>query len=107
MPTLKRTGSGALAVTLDADPNTGIILKEVLLTLSDDSAKLEFLTITVDSAAGSEYDNEFSRHKMQDVHDLACLDINKRILPLDKFDFAWPNSDSKTWGLEVVYDTYC
>lgn len=105
MPTAKQTGSGALAFTLDA--GAGIILKEVLLTLDDDSAKLEFLTITVDSAAGSEYDNEFSRHKMQDVHDLACLNMNKRILPDDKFVFAWPNSDGKTWGLEVVYDTYC
>jgi hypothetical protein len=107
MATLEYTGSGALSVTFDAEPDIGVLLQEIRLHLNNDSAKLEDYTMTLDSEKGTAFDVELVRTNMQDIRDLVCDMKGFRLLPGDKLVLAWDNSDSRTWGLEIVYDRYC
>lgn len=94
------TGSGVLAASLD--PQGSAIIQEVRLTLNTASATSENITINLDSAQGSLYDNNFLTTDMNTVKHLRVCD-EIRMFNNDKLVIDWANSDSRTWGLEIVY----
>ena len=105
MNSSKQTGSGVLSFTLDTD--SVIRLHESRLHLDNGSSLEEEFTITLDSSLGSEYDVVLTRHLMQNVDDLVCDFDDMWFLPNDKLVFSWPNSDGRTWGLEIKFIPAC
>ena len=96
---IRWTGAGAMAETLTLDRRFKIV--EVRLHLSAAGAG-EFI-ITLDARAGAEHDANILT---QDMAALADLDLPIEGDPWffdtnDEVDFAWPNGDARTWGLEV------
>lgn len=91
------------------------------ITLNASSATSENLTVTVDSGAGSVYDHRLLAYDMDTVQYLAwyppmiliddsspVANYNSGFVPIefgkdDEVDFAWANSNSKTYGLEVFW----
>ena len=96
----KFTGSGALAVTFE--PDVAFMLEQIRLTVSAKSPLLESFTCVLDSAAGSQYDADFMNISMQDTKSIVCFyGKETKFAKGDKLIFAWDNSDSLTWGLEI------
>ena len=104
------TGSAAMApVTFTPRDleNTAVAAKilEIRVHLDSASATTENLVIYVDSASGSAYDINVITEDMNTVQDLrACLDL--LLLDGDVLTFTWANSDSRTYGLEIIYQAY-
>jgi len=101
------TGSGAMAVSFD--PGGSCKVLQINLHLNTASATSENLTITLDSANGTEYDCNLITKDMNTVKDIL---INKEMgcgigefymFGSDKLAFAWTNTDARTWGLEIIY----
>jgi hypothetical protein len=107
MPKQEWTGSGALAITFEVGPETGVKLQSARLHLNDDSALDENYTVDVDSADGSMYDVRLMVHSMQDTKDIVCDFKEERLHKNDKLAFAWANTDGKEWGLELIWDNFC
>ena len=97
------TGSGAMAETLAA--GEAFELKEVRIHLNTASATVENLTITLDSGiGGTAYDSVPWTDGMNTVKDYSWIpDKELHFTATDELDFAWANSDSRTWGLEVIW----
>lgn len=98
--------TGAIAQTLSIQTmgTNYIELISVRLHLSG-AAGVGNLTITQNSALGSEYDTVILK---QDIS--AVVDYYKTYQPgeaifdnNDKLNFAWPNANNVTYGLEVLY----
>lgn len=95
------TGSGALAHTLA--PNRTFRLLEVRIHLSD-AATQETFTITLDSNEGTAYDLEFDSQPMSGIADHVYRPAHPAIfMKGDELDFAWANTDARTFGLEIIY----
>jgi len=95
------TGSGALAHTLA--PGRAFRLLEVRLHLSA-AATQETLTITADSNEGAAYDLVFDSQAMAGVVDHVYRPAHPAIfMKGDELDFAWGNTDARTFGLEIIY----
>ena len=79
---------------------------EFRIHLSAASATSEDLVVTVDSASGSAYDINILTEDMNAVQDLriSCLDL--LLLDGDVLTFTWANSDSRTYGLEIIYQAF-
>lgn len=101
-----KASAGAIAQTLSIQTmgTNYIELISVRLHLSG-AAGAGNLTITQNSALGSEYDTVILT---QDIS--AVVDYYKTYQPgesifdnNDKLDFAWPNANNVTYGLEVLY----
>lgn len=74
------------------------------LHLDAASATTENLTITCDAHADSVYDIKIYSKDMNGVQDL--IYIPETPIPFakdDELDFAWANSNTKTYGLEVLW----
>lgn len=95
------TGSGAMAVNVD--PNKAFKLLEMRVHLSSASATSEDLTITLDSGAGAAYDVELYSKDMNTVVDLVVTFTDRYFISTDDLDFAWANSNSRTYGIEIKY----
>jgi len=75
------------------------------LKLSAASATAEDLTITLDSGAGAVYDTQIYARDMNGIQYLQW-NLQDNPMPfdrLDELDFAWANTNTKTYGLEVFY----
>ena len=98
------TGAGAMSVTFD--PEGSAKLLQVNITLSAASATSENLVINLDSQLGVEYDVNIITKDMDTIVDLIINHWELRdfiIFEGDKITFTWANSDSRTWGLEIIY----
>ena len=98
------TGSGAIDETLTTGLNCNIT--EVRLHLSAAGATAENFTAQLDSDEGAVFDllsvsqdmnGETDFHRIYDGRGMA-LDST------DLVDFDYPNTDARTWGLEVIYE---
>ena len=75
------------------------------LELNAASATTENLTATLDAGAGATYD---TRLYAKDMNGVQYINYNIKDAPqsfdkLDEIDFAWANSNTKTYGLEVFW----
>ena len=96
------TGNSTLAETLA--PGVAFELKEVRLHLDAASATAENFTITVDSITNAVYDTVLLAKDMNAVTNYVWIPDNRRFFfATDELDFAWGNSNTKTWGLEVLW----
>lgn len=95
------TGAGALAHTLA--PGRAFRLLEVRLHLSA-AATQENFTITLDSNEGAAYDFVFDTQAMAGLADHNYRPAHPAIFKKgDELDFAWANTDARTFGLEIIY----
>jgi hypothetical protein len=95
-------GSGAMNETLDAPDY--IQLEEVRLHLSAAGGASENFEVTINSHLGTEYDLVLKEQDMNaetDVHYQPTRPVF--IHKDDKVDFTYTNTNSKTWGLEVLF----
>ena len=99
------TGSGAMAETLAA--GEAFQLLEVRVHLNTASATAENLTITMDAGiGGTAYDTVLLTKGMNTVKDYIWCpspEEPRYFSATDELDFAWANSNSRTWGLEVTW----
>ena len=96
-----------MSITFEVDPEVGIKMQQTRLHLDNDSPLTENFTATIDSISGTQYDNNFMAHSMQDVSDIDCDYEEMRVFKGDKILFTWPNSDGRTWGFEFIWDNFC
>ena len=99
----KNTGNAALAVTVS--PGQMFHFDEARLTLPNSaSSTVEDFTMTLDSGGGPEYDVLLYKQDMNGVQDLHIVNTEEtRYFKDDSLVFAWANTDSLQWGLEVRY----
>ena len=99
---MRATGAAAIAATL---AETGPIeLICVKLHLSAAGGVAENFTVTVDSATNAVYDTVLFSQDMNTVQDILWLP--DRPIPIvndDEIDFAYPNTNTRTYGLEVIW----
>jgi hypothetical protein len=82
-------------------------LVEVRLHLNSSGSTTQNFTVTLDSGENAVYDAILDDQDTDDLPDHnQCWgkDACHHMKATDALIFAWANSDSKTWGLEVVYD---
>jgi hypothetical protein len=98
--TQKYSGSGAISLT--HDPASRFILEQIRLTVTPESAATDEFLCTLDSAGGVAYDSELLKESTQDARSLVCSFSNENKFENgDKLAFSWPNSDGRSWGLEI------
>lgn len=99
----RATGSAAIASSL-TPPNTALLLVSVKLNLSATGGAAENFTITVNSATDAAYDTIIFSQDMNSIQDLMWVpDQPVPVVNIDVLDFAYANSNSRTYGLEVIY----
>ena len=100
--TFKATGAGVMGETLA--PGANFVLQSVLLHLNAASATVENFTITKDDVDGAAYDTLLYTKGMNTETDAVVLTLKDLSFEKgDELDFAWANTNTKTWGLEVQY----
>lgn len=97
-----KTGSGAMSETLA--PVGGWKIKQVTLHLSAVGGSSEDFTCTMDANAGAAYDAVLESRDMAAVADFNASSVPWYGRDGDKVLFTWTNSNSKTWGLRVVWE---
>lgn len=100
------TGNGAVVETLN--PGFDFELLEVRLHLSAASATAENFTVTLDSGTNAVYDAKLLSKDMNGVQDYIFTftdtgqGVSRYFENGDEIDFAWTNTNARTWGLEVL-----
>jgi hypothetical protein len=95
------TGTGAISFSADPDHPASLVC--VRLHLSAAGGAAENFTVTLNSARGAAYDCVLFSQDMTTVTDI--LWIPERPIPVinnDVLDFAWTNSNGRTFGLEAI-----
>lgn len=98
----RATGSAAIASTLT--PPGPIELVCVKLHLSAVGGAAENFTVTINSATLAAYDVVLYSQDMNAVQDILWLP--NQPIPIvngDPIDFAYANSNGRTYGLEAIY----
>lgn len=91
---------GTKGHTIAAGPPWELLGFEV--TLSSASATSENLTVTVDSAKSSSFDNLLYSRDMNGVRYINNMfDVPRKMGSGDKVDIAWANSNSRTWAIKI------
>ena len=96
------TGAAGLAETL-APANT-IVFYGFKLHLDIAGGLAEAFTVTSDAIAGAVYDTLIYSQDMNAVTDI--VEMFDTPIPFyigDELDFAWTNTNTRTWGLEIIY----
>lgn len=104
---IANTGSGAIAVTTAI----GAPFKFLHFTLALSAAPTtsEDFTLTLDANAGAGYDVPLFALDLSvsSVVDLVAKALDNEIpdeyVSGDELAFAWPNSNSRTWNLQIYY----
>jgi hypothetical protein len=99
----RATGAAAIALSL-TPPKSSLVLVSVKLNLSATGGAAENFTVTINSATAAAYDTIIFSQDMNTVQDLMWLPEQPvPVLNGDVIDFAWANSNTRTYGLEVIY----
>lgn len=104
----RATGAVAISSSLTSPITNGnISLVSVRLNLSAVGGTAdEKFTITINSNTAAAYDTIIYSQDMNAVQDLMWnCDPPVPILNGDVLDFAWANANTRTYGLEVIYET--
>jgi hypothetical protein len=98
----RATGAAAIAETLA--PASAYQIEEIRLHLSAAGGAAENLTVTLDCAAGVEHDIVIKTEAMAAVVDLLYQPTRPLIFSAgDEIDFAYANTNTRTWGLTVYW----
>jgi len=97
---VKSTGSGSIAVTVNPDGPFELIGLRLHLSAVGGAGSL---TVTVDHGSGSAYDTLLYSVDMTSIADLSVPFEGHAFQYGDKIVIAWANAGSKTYGIEVVY----
>ena len=98
----RATGGVALASTLA--PGHSFELLEVNLHLGAASATAENFTATVDAYGGAAYDVVIYSKDMNTITNVVWRpEPNLIFSATDEIDFAWANTNTETYGLEIRY----
>lgn len=97
--------TGAVAVNYDFEVTKGIArIVEVRIHLSAAGGAGD-LTFTIDSGHGSEYDVVYLTQDMTTVTDLIWVPTRRiYITPADAFEVDWANANTRTYGIEILYE---
>ena len=96
--------TGATAIAYSFAPAKAREVVEVRLHLSAAGGAAEDLTITHNSALGAAYDVVKATQAMAAVQDYTWVPDRPHQLAIgDSLDIAYANSNSRTYGLEVIY----
>ena len=99
----RATGAAAIASTWV--PTKPSIVTAVKLHLSAAGGTSENFTITVDATTGVAYDILLLSQDMNVATDVLWIpDHPLAIASLDELDFAYTNTNSRTWALELTYN---
>jgi len=101
-----KTVTGAAALSTSLAPGKAFKLLEVRLHLSSASATSENLTATMDAGAGEAYDTVLLAKDMNTVANYIYTFEDRYFGDSDEIDFAWANTNTRTYGLEIVYQTF-
>jgi hypothetical protein len=99
----RATGAAAIALSV-TPPDEAIEIISVKLNLSAAGGAAEDFTVTINSATAAVYDTIIFAQDMNAVQDLMWLP--ERPVPVvnkDVVDFAYANTNTRTYGLEVIY----
>jgi hypothetical protein len=100
----RATGAVAIASSLTPPTTTAIEIICVKLNLSAAGGAAENFTITINSATAAAYDTIIFSQDMNAVQDLMWLPNQPvPVVNTDVVDFAYANSNTRTYGLEVIY----
>jgi hypothetical protein len=100
----KDYSTGAAAISYTFAPGKKISFEELRLNLSAASATAENFVITLKSHKGTAYDVVLYSRDMNTVQDLVY--IPERVHQLEDGDsllFEWTNTNTRTYGMEIVY----
>jgi len=98
----RATGSAGLSTTLS--PAIGFELIDVRIHVGVAPTTSENFTITLDSDTGTAYDTLIYSYDMKTVTDILWTpEETVKFDAGDSLDFAWTNTDTKTYGLEIRY----
>lgn len=96
------TGAAAMSSTLS--PTYSFELIDVRIHLDAASATSENFTITLDSAKGTAYDTLVYSRDMDTVTDIIWTpEETLKFAAGDSLIFAWANTNTRTYGLEIRY----
>lgn len=96
------SGTGAMNYTFT--PDKEFIFEEVRLHLNAVSATEENFVIQLVSSKGVVYNIKLYSKDMNTVQDVVYQPENPHeFLPKDSLVFTWTNTNSKTWGMEIIY----
>ena len=98
--------SGAAAINYSFVPTKPVYVKEVRLHMSAAGGAAENFTITLDSALGALFDVVFHTVAMAAVSDVVWVPSGNQQSFLgkgDKLVIAYANTNSRNYGLEIVY----
>ena len=98
----------ASAATLDAtfNPGRSFRLKEVRVTVDIAGTTEENFTMTLDSDIGSTHDLPILTKDLKGLVGYNYLFDPQRVYgPDDSIVFAWPNTETRDVGVEVIYCT--
>lgn len=99
---LRVTGAAAIAAALSEDGPIELVC--VKLHLSANGGAVENFTVTVDSASGSAYDTLLFSQDMNTVRDILWLPNQPiPIVDSDEVDIAYANTNTRTYGLKVIW----
>lgn len=101
----RATGSSAIASSLTPPAPSGALeLVCVKLALSAAGGATEDFSITINSATAAVYDTVIFTQDMSAVADLIwCPETPIPVVNTDVIDFAYTNSNSRDYGLEVIF----
>ncbi len=101
----RRFATGAAALATALTPKTPYKLLSLVLHLSAAATQQTF-TATIDATRGTAYDTVLVSQALVGVTDLVRTWTDGFWLePEDELDCAWTNTDTKTYGLTVTYQT--
>ena len=96
--------TGAAAIAESFTPSGEVVLLGVRLHLSAAGGAAENFTVTINSGTNALYDVVLSTSAMAAAADVHFIpDGPLTIAKGDVVDFAYANSNTRTWGLEYVY----
>ena len=103
--TVETTASVAMAYSLA--PGFAFELIEFTLHLNAAATTAEDFTVTKNISAGSGYDtlvykNDIATNSITDIY-FSCEDNEFIFEDDDTLDFAWSNSDLKTYSMQIKY----
>ena len=99
----RATGSAAMASSL-TPPRESLDLVCIKLALSAAGGAAENFTVTFNSSTDAAYDTVIFSPDMNTIKDVVwCPDPPVPVVNADVIDFAYANSNGRTYGLEVIY----
>lgn len=102
--TKRQQATGAAALAMSLTPVGPLLLTSVKLNMDAVGGAAENFTVTVNSATAAVYDTILFSQDMNAVQDLFWLPEEPiPVVGNDVVDFAYANSNTNTWGLEVTF----